>query len=251
MNKPVINCMNISKRFRKQVVLDGLNLEIHQGEIFVLLGSSGAGKSVLLKHILGLLRPDSGSVEVFGQEVSSMKEELLLPFRSRVGMVFQHSALFQSLNVFENIAFPLRELGLCANERELKSLVLENMEKLELGGFSEKKVAELSGGMKKRVAIARSLCLKSEIVLYDEPTAGLDPILSGQVDEIIRIVNRKLKKTTVVVTHDLSSAMYLADRIGVMKAGKLIFNGSPDELMKEEHPYILQFLERARRDRIE
>ena len=240
----VIKIENLCKSFEKQVVLDHLDLTIKQGELFVLLGSSGAGKSVLLKHIMGLLSPDQGTISVLDHLVTSMNEKELLAFRHRIGMVFQNAALFDSYTVYENVAFPLRELEVCNSEEEIHETVDKNLKSLHIGQYSHKMPSELSGGMKKRVALARSLSLNSEIVLYDEPTAGLDPILAQQVDDIIDYVNKKLSKTTVVVTHDIDSAMHLADRIGVLKDGKLIFTGTPQELALSKIEFIKNFLKR-------
>ncbi len=243
MKKPIIEFQNVYKSFGSQTVLADMSLQIQEGELFTLLGGSGTGKTVLLKHVLGLIKPDRGKISVLSHAVSEMTEKELLPFRTKVGMVFQNAALFNSLTVYDNIAFPLRELHLYKTEEEVQQVVMKNARLLGLEKYMEKMPSELSGGMLKRVALTRSMCLNSRIVLYDEPTSGLDPILAHQVDEIIYTTNKKFSKTTVVVTHDLESALNLADRIGVLYKGKLIFCGSPDKLKASEHPYIQKFLQ--------
>ncbi len=242
-----IEIIDLHKSFKTQKVLRGLNLKIKKGELFVLLGSSGAGKSVLLKHISGLLKPDKGKIVVLDKEISSMTEKELLKFRTKIGIVFQGGGLFNSLTVYDNVAFPLRELGLIS-EDEIRKIVMNNLKKLKVDEFIDKMPSELSGGMIKRVALARCLCLNSEIILYDEPTAGLDPILSNDVDNIIKYFNREFKKTSLVVTHDLESAFFLADRIGVLYEGELIFVGTKEEFKKNSHPFIKDFLARYKRD---
>ncbi len=243
MSKNIIVFENVYKSFGKQTVLEDMSLNIREGELFILLGGSGTGKTVLLKHILGLIRPNKGNINVLDHPVSEMTEKELLPFRTQIGMVFQSAALFNSLSVYDNIAFPLRELHFYQSEEKIKEVIMKNASMLGLEDFMGKMPSELSGGMMKRVALTRSMCLNSEIVLYDEPTSGLDPIMSQQVDEIIHRTNREFNKTTVVVTHDLESAFNLADRIGVLYQGKLIFCGEPEQLRESDHSYIREFLQ--------
>lgn len=242
MNKNIIEFDSVFTFFGQQQVLDNMSLSIREGELFILLGGSGAGKTVLLKHILGLIRPDKGRISVLDHPVSEMTEKQLLPFRTSIGMVFQNAALFNSLNVYDNIAFPLRELHIFKTEEKIRQVVMKNAELLGLDQYMDKMPSELSGGMMKRVALARSMCLNSQVFLYDEPTAGLDPILAQQVDDIIHKTNKEFGKTTVVVTHDLESAFNLADRIGVLYQGKLLYCGAPDKLKDSQHPYIKDFL---------
>ncbi len=236
-----ITVRNLRKRLGKQRVLNGVDLDIPVGETTVVLGSSGAGKSVLLKHFNGLLRPDGGTVSVGGTEIAKLTERQLSAVRRRIGILFQDGALFDSMTVEENIAFPVREAG----ERDrnvIREKVAEALEKVGLSGEEKKKPAKLSGGMRKRVALARAIVVKPECLLYDEPTTGLDPILSATIAELIQRMKTEFSLTSVVVTHDLSVMRTVADRVIFLSAGHVIFSGSLPELEESDNDTITKFL---------
>jgi len=228
---PLIQLRGLRKSFGTQQVLRGVDLDVARGETLVILGASGGGKSVILKHCIGLLKPDAGEVRVEGKVISSPAGVDAQTIRRRMGMLFQGAALFDSMNAAENIQFAVRE-----HRRELSSSDLEALtaEKLRLVNLSpdigSKMPSELSGGMKKRLALARALALEPEILLYDEPTTGLDPVTSGVINQLIRDMQQKLGVTSLVVTHDLVSAYTIADRIAMLHEGKIIFSGTPEEL---------------------
>ncbi len=241
---PFIRCQGIEKAFRHTVVLHGLSLEVHAGETLVLLGGSGSGKSVLLKHLNGLLRPDGGEVWVDGVALNEVAEDALVPIRRKVGMLFQQGALFDSLTVGENVAYPLHEHSLLAPEH-MPRRVAEALEMVGLGGTEKVMPAELSGGMRKRAALARTLALEPRALLYDEPTTGLDPVVAAKINHLIRDLQRQLGLTSVVVTHDLASAFYLADRIAFLYEGRIRFVGTPDEARASQDAFLHEFLTAA------
>ena len=239
--KTVISCRGLDKSFGANVVLDGLDLDIFRGETIVVLGHSGSGKSVLLKHINGLVKPDSGSVIFDDVDVCSLSETSLFPIRRRMGMLFQGGALFDSLNVEDNVAFSIDQLGVAtADERARR--VAELLEVVGLGGSQTTMPSDLSGGMRKRAALARSLALDPEVMLYDEPTTGLDPVTGQQINELIRALQQRLGFTSVVVTHDLSSAAFVADRVAFLYDGRIREIGAVEELRRNEDPVIREFL---------
>ena len=238
---PFIRITGLKKSFDQQKTLQGVDLDIHRGETMVLIGPSGEGKSVLLKHIIGLLNPDDGKVEMEGTDLSHMKERQLLKMRRRMGYLFQNSALFDSLTVAQNVAFPLRESGV-RDQTEIDKRVSEALELVELSEHKDKMPANLSGGMRKRVGIARAIIGKPDCVLYDEPTAGLDPIVTDVIDILIQRLQKRFHVTSIVITHDMSSVFKIADRVAMLKNGVIYFIGTRDELRNSSDPEIQNFI---------
>ena len=246
----MISIRGLSKRLGGKQVLLGLDLDIQKGETIVVLGPSGTGKSVLLKHIIGLMVPDEGSVEIDGENIVGMKERELDRVRKRFGMLFQGSALFDSMTVGENVGLALREhtkmrLG------EIESRVRERLEWVGLKGVETMQPASLSGGMRKRAALARAIAMDPQFILYDEPTTGLDPIMSDVINQLIRSLQTRLGVTSVVVTHDLTSAFTVADRVAMLYGGKVIFQGTPDDVRRTTDPLMRQFIEGSSRGPIQ
>jgi len=237
----MIEIVDLFKSFNGKPVLKGVNLTVRDGETLVIIGRSGCGKSVLLKHIIGLLQPDRGQVIVDGFEVSRPGADLK-SVRLRLGMVFQGAALFDSMSVGENVAFPLRE-HTAMTEKEIVHRVRECLEMVGLGGTEDLKPAELSGGMKKRVGLARALALRPQIILYDEPTTGVDPVMADTINRLINQMRDKLKVTSVVVTHDMVSAYHVADRIAMLHEGQIAQVGTVAEIRLTHHPVVRQFIE--------
>ncbi|HLV61410.1 MAG TPA: ABC transporter ATP-binding protein [Fredinandcohnia sp.] len=242
MQRVVIEVVDLHKSFGKNHVLRGLNLTVEKGAIQVILGASGSGKSVLLKHIIGLMRPDSGRILVDGEDITRMSSRRIMEVRKKFGMVFQTSALFDSLTVGENVAFPLRVADVRLPEEEIRRIVAEKLALVRLEGIEDRMPAELSGGMRKRVALARAVAHDPEIVLYDEPTTGLDPITVESVNDLILETRRELGVTSVIISHDIESALFIADDIAVLHQGVIIFRGSPAEVRRAPHPYVQRFL---------
>jgi phospholipid/cholesterol/gamma-HCH transport system ATP-binding protein len=237
----MIAVRSLVKRIGAQEILRGVDLEVARGETLAIIGRSGGGKSVLLKHLIGLMRPDAGEIWIEGQNIISMTERQLATIRQKVGILFQGSALFDSMTVEENIAFPLREAG----ERDLKVLrtkVYEMLEVMELQGEEKKMPVNLSGGMKKRVGLARSIIRQPSCILYDEPTSGLDPVVSDSINRLIRRLQRRFGVTSIVVTHDMKNAFDVADRIAYLHDGRIYFHGTPDELRRSTDKLIQDFL---------
>lgn len=238
----MIEVRNLKKSFQDHVILDGVSLQIDKGESVVIIGRSGGGKSVLLKHLIGLLRPDSGQVFIDGQDIVQMNERQMLPVRHKFGMLFQGAALFDSMTVAENVGFAFRRY--CSlPEKEVAAKVTEVLEMVDLPGIEKKKPSELSGGMRKRVGLARAIIYQPEIVLYDEPTTGLDPIVSDSIDQLIVRVRDRLHVTSVVVTHDMRSARRLGQRIMMLHDKRIYTTGTPDEIFQSEDPVVRQFVE--------
>ena len=237
----MIEIHNLYKKFNSFSVLNGLSLNIDKGQTCVIIGRSGCGKSVLLKHIVGLLRPDKGKVLVNQKEVAALNERELSALRSKISMVFQGGALFDSMDVAENVGFSLIE-HTNTSAKEILERVEESLALVGLGGIGNLMPSELSGGMKKRVALARAICIRPEIILYDEPTTGIDPIAADSINELIRSLHDKLKVTSVVVTHDMKSAYHIADKIAMMYKGKIILEGSPREIKESKDPVVHQFI---------
>lgn len=229
-----------------QPVLRGVNLHVYEGETLLVLGESGMGKSTILKLILRLLVPDRGSVRVFGREITRLPFREVLRMRRRIGMVFQYAALFDSLTVFENVAYPLRE-NTKLSEREIERIVCERLELVDLDAdrVAARLPGELSGGMRKRVGIARAIATDPEIILYDEPTAGLDPLAVEKIVDLIRRLQVDLGVTSVVVTHDLRAGFKIASRVNLLCEGRIRFDGTPEELVAADDPYIRAFVEAA------
>lgn len=229
MSKIIIEFKDVYKSFNGLIVHNGINLSILEGEIISLLGGSGSGKSVLLKELIGLTKPDRGNIIVMDKNVTQLREDDLIKLREHVGMLFQGSALFDSLTVFENVAYPLRE-HLKLTEEEIKERVAEKLKLVGLSGIETKMPAELSGGMKKRVGLARAIATEPDIILYDEPTTGLDPITAQRINELIIELRRKLGITTIVVTHDLHCVKTVSDRIAMLYDGKILTVGTWEQL---------------------
>jgi phospholipid/cholesterol/gamma-HCH transport system ATP-binding protein len=241
----MIEINNLYKSFGENKVLQGINLIINKGETLVIIGRSGEGKSVLIKHIVGLLQPDSGYVKVEGEIVSELNEIQLYKLRKKFGFLFQGSALFDSMTVEENVGLPLVEAEIKIPQQKIDEIVSEKLELVGLPGIQKLKPSELSGGMKKRVALARALATNPEYILYDEPTTGLDPIMSDSIDDMIRELGGKLNVTSVVVTHDMFSVRNVANKVALLYEGKIYFTGTPDELMNSSDKVIKDFIERT------
>jgi phospholipid/cholesterol/gamma-HCH transport system ATP-binding protein len=238
---PLVEFRDVHKRFGHLVVLDGVSLKVQRGESVVIIGASGSGKSVMLKHIVGLLRPDRGQVWFDGLRIDDLPERELYPVRKRVGFLFQMGALFDSLTVRENIAFPLTEHTRKSPE-EIAAVVAQCLTRVGLPGIEKKMPAELSGGQRKRVALARAIALEPEIILYDEPTTGLDPIRADVINELIIKLQRELHTASVTVTHDMNSAFKIANRIVMLHEGKLIIDGSPEQIKNSDNPIVRRFV---------
>jgi phospholipid/cholesterol/gamma-HCH transport system ATP-binding protein len=242
IGKPFISIRSLEKSYGPKHVLRGVNLEVMSGETMIVLGGSGEGKSVLLRHINGLERPDAGEIWVDGENLNPLNEEELAHVRSKVAMVFQQGALFDSLSVYENIAYPLRKHGE-NDEEHIGRRVREVLAMVELSGDEELYPAELSGGMRKRVALARALAVAPKAMLFDEPTTGLDPIVGRKILRMIRELQQRLGLTSIVVTHDLRSALYIGDRFALLDGGKIRFVGTADELHHSSDQLLCQFRE--------
>ena len=236
-----IELQAVSKSFGGPLVLDELDLAIYEGESVVILGGSGSGKSVLLKHMIGLLRPDSGRVSVDGIEIGSLDSRAITGFRRRFGMAFQEGALFDSMTVRDNVAFALRRAN--RPPAEIAARVAECLEMVHLEGADQKMPSELSGGMRRRVGFARAIALEPKILLFDEPTTGLDPVIKAVIDELILELQEKLGSTAVTITHDLDSAFRIADRIAMLYQGKIIAYAPPAEFRASPDPRVQQFIQ--------
>ena len=237
----MIAVRSLRKKIGQQEILRGVDLKIGSGETLAIIGRSGGGKSVLLKHMVGLMEPDGGEIWIQGQNIIGMNERQLGAIRQKVGILFQGGALFDSMTVEDNIAFPLREAG----ERDpkiLRSKVAEMLEVMEMEGEEEKMPESLSGGMKKRVGLARAIIRRPSCVLYDEPTAGLDPVVADSINRLIRRLQQRFGMTSVVVTHDMKSAFDVADRIAYLHEGQIYFNGTANQLQQSPDPLIQDFL---------
>lgn len=249
MREPLIKIRDLHKRFNQNRVLDGLSLDVHPGETLVILGRSGMGKSVLLKHIIGISKADAGSIDINGVRISDLEGPDLYKAAINMGMLFQGAALFDSLNVEENTGFFLNEhgdlqRGTDLSDEEISQRVKEALHMVGLEGTEKKMPSELSGGMRKRAALARLIVYRPSILLYDEPTTGLDPITSMQINELIVKTQKELNATSIVVTHDLYSALYIADRLALMNQGKIAYIDKPDAFLKIDDP-IIEFLRKT------
>jgi len=238
-----IKVEKLNKNLRGKQVLRDLDLEVKRGETLVIIGRSGTGKSVLLKHIIGLIRPDSGRIFIGEEELTGKKESQLEPIRRRLGMLFQNAALLNSLTVGENVALGLKEARRLDDD-EVRRIVAEKLELVGLAGTENAMPEELSGGMKKRVGLARALAMEPDIMLYDEPTAGLDPVMSANIDELIMDMKEKFRMTSVVVTHDMISTFGVADTVGMLHEGRIVAKGTPDEIERSTDPVVKDFMER-------
>jgi phospholipid/cholesterol/gamma-HCH transport system ATP-binding protein len=238
-----VRVRDLHKRFRpdQQEALRGVNVDFERGKVNVILGGSGQGKTVLLKHIIGLVRPTSGHIWIDGTDIKALSDAQLAEFRTKFGMVFQNAALFDSLTVEENCAFPLVEHTKMSKD-EIHARVIARLADLGLEGQEKKFPAELSGGMRKRVGLVRALVLEPEIVLYDEPTTGLDPIATENADRMITTAAEKFKVTSIVVTHDMASVFRIADRIAMIHAGRIVADGTVDEIKQTDNEYVRRFI---------
>jgi len=237
----MIELINLCKAFDDHVVLDNVNLTIRDGETIVIIGRSGTGKSVMLKHIIGLMKPDSGQVIIDGQDVTRLGGKELNELRLKFGMLFQGAALFDSLSVRDNVAFNLIE-HTKMDDAAIDKRVAECLELVGLRGIEGLRPSELSGGMRKRVGLARAICMNPKIILYDEPTTGVDPIMADAVNDLIKDLQSKLKTTAITVTHDMTSAYKIADRIAMLYKGKIVGIGSPEEIKNTSDPLVKQFI---------
>jgi len=238
----MIDLVDVYKAFGPKQVLNGFNLHVERGETFVIIGRNGIGKTVTFKHIMGLMKPDRGQVVVEGQDITQLNGPSLIAVRDKFGMVFQGCALLNWLTVAENVALPLQERTRLSR-REIAEKVRQKLELMGLGNAGHLYPAECSGGMKKRAAVARAIVRDPEIILYDEPTAGLDPIMASVVNDLIIELRQKLQITSMVVTHDLASAYRIADRIGMLSGGQIIEIGTPDQIRESQNPIVRQFIE--------
>ncbi len=242
MSKPLLQVRDLVQKIGSQEILKGMNLDIYDGETLVLLGKSGGGKSVFLRHLIGLMRPVSGSILFEGEDITKLKERQLEPVRRKIGMLFQDGALFDSMNVFDNVAFPLRERGE-RNPAIIHQKVEESLARVNMRGHEKKMPVNLSGGMRKRVALARAIISPPNVILYDEPTAGLDPIVSDSINKLIRRLQAELRVTSVVVTHDMVSCNHIADRVALLNEGRIYFIGSTEDLHTNSDPTIRDFVD--------
>ena len=242
----MIKIINLKVDINKKSILKDISLEIKDGEKYVILGPSGSGKSVLLKNIVGLLKSTSGDIIVDGTSVINATKKEIKEIRKKCGFLFQHSALFDSMTIEENLAFPLLQHTKLSGQK-IKDKIKEKLEIVGLKGIEKKKPSELSGGMQKRVALARSIILEPKYIFYDEPTTGLDPIMSRAIDDLINDLNKRLNITSIIVTHDMKSAFRTADRLGLLYNGKIKIQGTTEKMKKLDNPYLIQFIEGDRK----
>jgi phospholipid/cholesterol/gamma-HCH transport system ATP-binding protein len=240
-SSPMIAVCGLQKKIGLQEILRGVDLEVCPGETLAIIGRSGGGKTVLLKHLIGLMEPDSGEIWIAGKNIIGMRERKLASIRQKVGILFQSGALFDSMTVEDNIAFPLREAGE-RDSKVLRARVSEMLEVMEMEGQERKMPESLSGGMKKRVGLARAIIRQPSCVLYDEPTAGLDPVVADSINRLIRRLQKRFGMTSVVVTHDMKSAFDVADRIAYLHEGRIYFHGTPADLQQSTDRLIQDFL---------
>lgn len=237
----MIEIIDLHKSFGKQEVLKGVNLKINEGEVTAVIGRSGGGKSVLLKHIVGLLKPDKGSILIKGEDITKLRGKKLDQIRAEIGVVFQGGALFDSMTVFDNIAFPLREKTKIG-KKEIDHIVEKALSDVGLEGMEYKYPAELSGGMKKRVALARALVMKPKIILFDEPTTGLDPILVRTIHKLIRDTQREYGFTGLIISHEIPEIFEISDRVAMLHDGKVVATGDPEEIKNSQSDIVRKFI---------
>jgi phospholipid/cholesterol/gamma-HCH transport system ATP-binding protein len=241
-NTPMISLQHVDKTLGGKKVLDDMSIDVGRGDSYVIVGASGVGKSVTIKHIIGLIKPDRGHVVVDGQDITEMRPVDLNRFRRKFGMSFQEGALFDSMSVFENIAFPLRR-HTKFTDSQIRERVDECLDMVHLEGVSSKRPSELSGGMRRRVGFARAISLKPEILLFDEPTTGLDPVISDVIADLIVEMDRTLNTTTVTITHDMKVAFKIADRVAMLYKGRIVEEGTPETFQQSQNPIVQQFIQ--------
>jgi phospholipid/cholesterol/gamma-HCH transport system ATP-binding protein len=241
----MIEIVNLHKSFGDNNVLRGINLTITEGQSLAIIGRSGCGKSVLLKHIVALLIPDSGCVKFNGKIIHDLNRKDLYEIRKKFGFLFQGAALFDSMTVDENVSLPLIENNDGLSRNEIEKIVADKLELVGLPNTQQLKPSELSGGMKKRVALARALITNPDYILYDEPTTGLDPVMSDAIDDLIKELNEKIRVTSIIVTHDMFSVKNVAEKIAMMHEGKIYFTGTPQEVLESNDPVIQKFIQRT------
>lgn len=237
----MIKIVNLHKKIKGQNILNGINLDIEKGQIFALIGASGVGKSILLKHIIGLLKPDKGDIFIDGKNIRKLKGKKLKKLKDRVGIVFQTGALFDSMNVFDNVAFPLREKT-DLNSLKIKDKVMQGLAEVGLEDDFNKYSAELSGGMIKRVALARCLIMEPEIVLFDEPTTGLDPITVDAIHNLIQKLHKEHNLTALIASHEIPEIFKIVDKVAMLHDGRIEWTGTPEEIFKTENPIVKNFM---------
>lgn len=238
----MIEFQDIHKRFGPKVVLDGVSLTVQAGEIFFVVGQSGAGKSVLVKHLIGLLRPDKGKIFVDGQEVTHLSEKALYPLRKRMAMVFQNSTLFDSMTLLDNVALPIRKHRK-VNQEKARKMAMEKLALVRMEKEAHRYPADFGDGMRKKVAIARALTLDPEFIIFDEPTTGIDPISANMIDRMIKQLSEEHQVTSIVISHDLRSIFGISDRIAMLYKGKLLLKGTPQDFKQSQDPIIQQFFQ--------
>ncbi len=243
MRRKKIVVKDLSKSFGDRKVLKDISFDVYEGEIFIIMGGSGSGKSTTIKHIIGLLQPDSGSIEIDGVDITKLSKKELIEFRRKLGYLFQEGALFDSLKVWENVGFYYLE-NTSMSEKEIKEIAMEKLSLVGLKGVEDLYPSQLSGGMRKRVSLARAISTNPEIVLYDEPTSGLDPITSAMIDNLILNLRNTLGMTSIVVTHDLATAFDIGDRIAFIHKGVIYAIGTPEEIKNSPDPLVQQFINR-------
>jgi len=243
MKKPKIVVKNLTKKFGNREILKDISFEVYEGEIFILMGGSGSGKSTTLKHIIGLLKPTSGSIVIDGVDITKLSRDKLIKFRKKMGYLFQEGALFDSLKVWENVGFYFLE-NTNTPPKKVREIATEKLKMVGLKGVEDLYPSQLSGGMRKRVSLARAIATNPEIVLYDEPTSGLDPVMSAVIDNLIVSLKNSMGITSVVVTHDLYSAFNIGDRIAMIHKGRIYAIGTPEEIKNNPDPVVQQFINR-------
>ena len=241
MAEAMVQIRNLHRHFGPQHVLKGVTLDIPKGQTTVIIGGSGCGKSVLLKHLIGLMTPDSGEILIEGKNIFDLSNEEIKRVRTKMGMLFQDAALFDSMNVYENIAFPLREHTDFAEDR-ISNLVADKLKAVGLSGIEAKTPSQLSGGMRKRVGLARAIVLNPDIILYDEPTTGLDPVMSRAIDDLIVETQNALQGTTIIISHDIRATLRIANKVAMLHDGRIVAEGTPQEILHSSNPIVSAFI---------
>lgn len=240
--RAIVSIKGLRKSFGENHVLRGVDLDVEEGSITVVIGPSGCGKSVLIKHIIGLLRPDEGSIFVEGEDITRLSEQALTEVRKKFGMLFQHSALFDSMTVLENVMFPLREHAKHMSRRAMREAAIRRLNQLGLYGVEDQYPAELSGGMRKRVGLARATILNPKIVIYDEPMTGLDPIMCENVEEMILTARREFGITSIIISHDMASTFRMADKVAMLHDGRIVVEGPPEVVKASRNEVVRRFI---------